>query len=140
MSYTHSTAVSERYTSPGNYRTSRGSLLYPEKKTRKNLIAHSPELGPPFERSQAKHVPLRARLSGPTAWSFVPERPADGPGRWRWHEEADSKVATGLLQATEVDGMRAGRRHAKWWVTAVAATCRTDATSMVLSGCFARAR
>ena len=66
-------------------------------------------------------------------------RPADGPGRWRWHEDAGSKVATAPLQATEVDGVRAGRRHAKWWVAAVAATCRTDATLMVLSGCFARA-
>ena len=56
-----------------------------------------------------------------------------------WHEEADSEVATALLQATEVDGVRAGRRHGKWRVAAVAATCRIDATSMVLSGCFARA-
>ena len=66
-------------------------------------------------------------------------RPADGPGRWRWHEDADSKVATAPLQATEMDGVRAGRRHTKWWVAAVAARCRTDATLMVLSGCFARA-
>ena len=41
--------------------------------------------------------------------------------------------------ATEVDDVRAGRRHAKWWEAAVAARCRTDATLMVLSGCFARA-
>eukprot|EP00964_Phaeocystis_antarctica_P156020 scaffold125493_cov42-Phaeocystis_antarctica.AAC.2 len=39
-------------------------------------------------------------------------RSADGPGRWRWHEDADSKVATAPLQATEMDGVRAGRRHA----------------------------
>jgi len=78
--------------------------------------------------------PRRAVLPGLSC-----PRPADGPGRWRWHEDADSKVATAPLQATEMDGVRAGRRHAKWWVTAVAARCRTDATLMVLSGCFARA-
>jgi len=78
--------------------------------------------------------PRRAVLPGLSC-----PRPADGPGRWRWHEDADSKVATAPLQATEMDGVRAGRRHTKWWVAAVAARCRTDATLMVLSGCFARA-
>jgi hypothetical protein len=62
-----------------------------------------------------------------------------GPGRRRWRNDADSKVVTALLQATELDGVRAGRRYAKWWVSAVATACRTDARSMVLSSFFARA-
>jgi len=74
--------------------------------------------------------------SGPV---FRARRPADGPGRRRWRKDTDSKVATALLQATELDGVRAVRRHAKWWVSAVATACRTDARSMVLSSFFARA-
>ena len=83
-------------------------------------------------------LPCAMRLMGGFS-THCDRRPADGPGRRRWRKDADSKVATALLQATELDGVRAGRRHAKWWVSAVATACRTDARSMVLSSFFARA-
>ena len=68
----------------------------------------------------------------------------------RLEKPNEPKVATALLQATELDGVRelsaghaAGMAHAlaEWWVSSVATACTTDARrDMVLSlSCFARA-